>query len=65
MVGQKWRSIYYNSPAQLYGIETSKCNSTAIIVQLYQKQIDRREGDQAGATSEKVNKREKGGHGNE
>lgn len=48
--------MYYYSPGQLYGIETSKGKKTAMVVQLYQKQIDRREGDQAGMTYEKVNK---------
>jgi hypothetical protein len=57
MIGQRWRSVYYYFPAQLYGIETAKCKKTAIVVQLHQihqKQTVARVIKLA--TSEKVNK---------
>ena len=54
MIGQRWRSVYYYFPAQLYGIETAKCKKTAIVVQLHQKQTVARVIKLA--TSEKVNR---------
>jgi hypothetical protein len=65
MIGQRWRSVYYYFPAQLYGIETAKCKKTAIVVQLHRTpEADRREGDQAG-NFRKSKQRGSSGYGNE